>query len=118
MNNSENTSRLRIYASSTDKIDGTPVYEAIVFMAKHEGIAGATAFRGIIGYGASSVIHSSKFWELTEKLPMVIEIIDKTRIVESFFELIKPKLERMSKGCLVTMEKVDVMLYKAGNRKT
>jgi PII-like signaling protein len=110
------TARMRIYASSTDKLDSHPVYESIVFKAKKMDIAGATAFRGVMGFGASSVIHTSKLWELTEKLPVVVEIVDDRDKVLFFFESIKPDLDKMTKGCLVTIEKVDVLLYKAGDK--
>lgn len=108
---------MRIYASTTDKIDNKPVYETIIFAAKKMGLAGATAYRGVMGFGASSVIHSSKLWELTEKLPIVVEIIDEKSKIFSFFESIRPGLDKMSKGCLVTIEKVGVLLYKAGDKK-
>jgi uncharacterized protein len=52
------------------------MYESIVFKAKEAGLAGATVIKGIFGYGASSVIHSYKFWEISEKLPVVVEIVD------------------------------------------
>ena len=107
---------LRIFLSSTDKLDHKPAYEAIVFRAKDEGLAGATVTRGVLGYGASSVIHSARFWELTEKLPMIIEIIDEEENVVEFFNTIKPEIEKMSKGCLVTLEKVDVLLYQSGKK--
>ena len=112
----EEISRMRIYASSTDKIDGKPMYESIVFKAKQMDLAGATALRGVMGFGASSVIHTSKLWELTEKLPIVVEIIDDREKLMLFFESIKPGLDKMTKGCLVTVEKVEVLLYKAGDK--
>jgi PII-like signaling protein len=110
--------RMRIYAGSTDKMDGKPVYESIVFKAKQMDLAGATAFRGVMGFGASTVIHTSKLWELTEKLPIVVEIVDDKEKIMLFFESIKAGLDKMSKGCLVTIEKVEVLLYKAGDRTT
>ena len=109
---------LRIYISSTDKWENQPLYEYIVFKAKKDGLAGATVFKGMLGYGASSVIHSYKFWELTEKLPVMVEIVDEEHAVRSFYEEIKPVLESMRYGCLVLTEKVDVLLYKTGNKKT
>ena len=111
------TKRLRIYASSTDKIGSQPMYESIVFTANKNNLAGATVLRGVMGYGASSVVHSSKFWELTEKLPIVIEIIDEEEKINSFFDLIKPQLDKLTKGCLVTIEDVKVALFKVGGKK-
>lgn len=107
---------MRIYASSTDKMDGKPVYESIVFKAKKMDLSGATAFRGVMGFGASSVVHTSKLWELTEKLPVVVEIVDDKKKILLFFESIKHSLDNMTKGCLVTIEEVEVLLYKAGVR--
>ncbi len=114
MDTKKELSLIRIFISTTDKIDGKPAYENIVFLAKHAKLAGATAFRGIMGYGASSVIHSSKFWELTEKLPVVVELVDETDKIMDFYEQIAPKLNRMPKGCLVTIEKTQVLIYKSG----
>ena len=107
-------SRLKIKASSTDKIGTKLLYQYLVEKAKEKGISGATVFRGIMGYGTSSKIHSSRFWELTEKLPVVIELIDKTEMLEAFYEGIKQDLYNMPKGCLVTMEPIQVLLQKKG----
>ncbi|MCB9284342.1 MAG: DUF190 domain-containing protein [Lewinellaceae bacterium] len=107
---------LRIFVSSTDKYEGRVLYEFIVFKAKETGLAGATVFKGTLGYGASSVIHSYKFWEAGEKLPVVIELVDEAQKIRSFLEMIQPVLESLRYGCLVTMEKVEVMLYKSGEK--
>jgi hypothetical protein len=108
---------LRIYISSTDKTGQTPLSEFIVFEAKKEGIAGATVLQGILGYGASSVIHSYKFWEVSEKVPTVIELVDEETKILSFFEKLHPRLDAMKYGCLVTYEKTTVLLYKSGQKK-
>lgn len=105
---------LKIYASSTDKIGQKLLYEFIVLLAKDEGISGVTVYRGIMGYGLSSKISSSKFWELTEKLPVVIELIDETNKLESFYSKIEKDLLQMPKGCLVIMEETSVKLRKKG----
>lgn len=105
---------LKIYASNTDMLGNRLFYEYIVYTAKERGIAGVTVYRGIMGYGLSSQIHTSRFWELTEKLPVVIEMIDETTKLEAFYSLIEPDIARMPKGCLVTLEPVMVKLNKAG----
>ncbi len=110
-------STLRIYASTTDKIDSGLFYEHIVHFAKEKGISGVTVFRGIMGYGMSSKISTSRFWELTEKLPVMIELIDKTDILNEFYSSIEEELKRMPKGCLVVMEPVTIMLQKLGKTK-
>ena len=116
MENNSNALLMRIYISSTDKHKDGLLYEQIVFKAKEYGIAGATVMKGILGYGASSVIHSSKFWEVTEKVPTVIEIIDEEVKVFAFYESIKPILETMRYGCLVVAEKTKIMMYKSGKK--
>lgn len=116
MDTSKNISLLRIFVSSTDIIDHQPLYEYITKKAKNYGMAGATVLRGVMGYGATSKIHSAKFWELTEKLPMVIEIIDETEKITTFYETIKPLLESVPKGILATIEKTEVLMYKSGKK--
>jgi uncharacterized protein len=111
------TALLRIFVSSTDHLRQDPLCESIVFAAKNEGLAGATVFKGILGYGASSVIHSYKFWEITDKLPIVIEIIDEADKIRNFYETIRPQLESMRYGCLVTIENIEVLLFKSGKSR-
>ena len=113
MNTTEH-SILKIYASTTDKIGSKLFYEYIVHRAKDSGISGVTVYRGIMGYGLSSKISSSKFWELTEKLPVKIEMIDTTDTLEAFYNSIKDDLEHMKKGCLAVMEPIMIKLHKSG----
>ncbi len=117
MNNNGDAILLRIFISSTDKLKHSILSESIVFQAKRYGLAGATITKGIMGFGASSVIHSYKFWEVSDKIPVVIEIIDEEAKILSFYETIKPFLENMRYGCLVTTEKINVLLYKPGDKK-
>lgn len=108
---------LRIFISSTDKAESEVLYEDIVFKAKKAGLAGATVLKGMLGYGASSIIHSYKFWEVTEKIPTLIQIVDEEEKIMTFFETIRPILESMRHGCLVTTQEVNVLLYKSGQKK-
>ncbi len=108
---------LKIYISSTDKIGTDLLYERIVEKAKTYGISGATVYRGITGYGPSSKhIHTSRFWELTEKLPLVIELIDETEKLNKFYDLMEVDFQQLQKGCLITIEPVSIKLYKTGNK--
>lgn len=109
---------LKIYISSTDKIGTDLLYELIVQKAKAYGISGATVYRGIMGYGPSSQhIHTSRFWELTDKLPLVIELIDTTDKVNNFYDEIEEDFQQLQKGCLITIEPIDIKLYKTGKKK-
>jgi len=107
---------LKVYASSTDRLGSRLLYEDVVYRAREAGISGATVYRGMMGYGLSSHIHTSKFWELTEKLPVVVELIDTEDKIKAFYSLIAPDLESLPKGCLVTVSPVEVILYKHGEK--
>jgi uncharacterized protein len=109
--------RLRIYISSTDKFRYSPLYEMIVYAARRYGLSGATVFKGIMGYGSSSEIHTYKLWELSEKMPLTIEIIDDQEKIEEFIEIIKPYFDKIGKGYLMTTENTTVIMHKSGVRK-
>jgi uncharacterized protein len=109
---------LKIYSSNTDKMGTELLYEHIVYLAKSKGISGVTVYRGIMGYGLSSnTVTSTRFWELTEKLPVMIEIIDEKIKLEEFYLLIESDLKNMPKGCLVTIEPVEIKMQKKGGRE-
>lgn len=108
---------LKIYASSTDRVGNQLLSEKIVSLAKESGISGCTVYRGIIGYGTSNKITISKFWEITEKLPVIIEIVDNDERIEIFWSILEPVLKSMEKGCLVTRIPVEVILKKPGAGK-
>ena len=112
--NSSEYSILKIRASTTDRISGKLLYEYIVELAKDTGIEGATVYRGIMGFGSSSKISSSRFWELTEKLPVVIELVDRTEKLRLFFSEIEQDLIAMPKGCMVALEPTEILLKKKG----
>lgn len=114
MNPGEKAKRMRIYISSTDKLRHTPLYEEIVFAARRSGLAGATVLKGIMGYGASSKIYSNKAWELTEKVPLIIEIIDIPEKIDSFYEIIKSFLEDAGKGRIITVEETGILMHQPG----
>ena len=108
---------LRIFISNTDKFKHNLLYETIVFAARRYGMAGATVLKGYMGYGSSSRIRSVKFWEFTEKLPIVIEIVDESEKIEKFTEKILPWFEKLRYGCMITVEKANIVLYKQGEDK-
>ena len=96
-----------IYVNSTDQWHGQPLYAAIVSLCKERGIAGATAIRGVEGYGGSGHIHTARLLELSENLPVRIEIID---IVERIEPLL-PALEPMIGEGLLTIASVHIRRY-------
>lgn len=104
---------LRIFIGDSDKIGSIPVYEKIVIEAKKFGLAGATAFKGIIGYGRASRIHTAKILRLSEDLPIIIEIVDEQEKIEQFIPLLDNIFEQANCGGLITIEKAEVIKYTA-----
>ncbi len=104
----DNAERLRIYIGEDDKFEGIPLSEAIVREAHKLGIAGATVFRGLMGFGANSHIHTNKILRLSEGLPMVVEIIDHPENLKPMLD----ELDKMVQEGLVTREPVDVIFYR------
>ena len=102
---------LRIFIGETDTYKGKTLYEAIVLEARKLNLAGATVFRGIMGYGATSRIHSLKLLRLSEDLPVMIEIVD----TEENINKILPFLDENVKEGLITMEKVSIIKYRHGD---
>jgi PII-like signaling protein len=102
---------LRIMIGESDRREGKSLYEWIVLKAKAEGLAGATVFRGMMGFGASSRIHTSKILRLSEDLPILIEIVDIREKLERFMQLIDNSI----KGGLATLEKAEIHFYRSGN---
>ncbi len=79
----------------------------IVTTAREHGLAGATVLRGLIGYGCSTVLHTAKLLDLSDDLPMVVEIVDSEEKIQSFL----PVLDKMMSSGLITLEKVRVLQY-------
>lgn len=100
---------LRIFIGEADKWQGKPLYEEIVHLARQKGMAGATAIKGFLGFGCKSHMHSAKLLRLSEDLPVVIEIVDSEEKINQFL----PNLDAMVKEGLVTLEKVNVIMYRA-----
>ena len=101
---------LRIFIGEADRWEGKPLYEAIVEAAKRAGLAGATVWKGFMGFGAHSRIHTAKLLELSQDLPIVIEIVDAPEKIEAFM----PDLEQMVGDGLITLERAEVLLYRPG----
>jgi len=105
---------LRIFLGESDKVKHKPLYELIVYVAKQHGLAGATVWRGILSYGATSRIHTFKILELSQDLPIVVEIIDTEEKINEFLPKLHRLFEETGNGGLVTMEKVQIIKYAAG----
>jgi PII-like signaling protein len=100
---------LRIYIGESDRWQHKPLYEALVLKARERHLAGATVLRGLMGFGKSSRVRTSKILRLSIDLPLVVEIADSEEKIDSFL----PALDEMMQGGLVTLEKVRVLRYRA-----
>lgn len=89
---------LRIFIDESDKSHSKPVYEEIVIKARKAGLAGATVFKGIMGYGGSSRIHTSKILRLSEDMPLTIEIVDESSKIEQFLPILNEIFEKTNCG--------------------
>lgn len=101
---------VRIFIGESDQLEGRPLHEALVRKARQMGLAGATVLRGIEGYGARSVVHTTRILRLSQDLPIVIEIVDTSEKVDAFCE---EAIQMVQEG-LVTTEKVEILKYQAG----
>jgi PII-like signaling protein len=95
-----NTLRLRIYIGEDDRFEGKPLYKAIVEKLREVGMAGATVYRGIYGFGKKSQVHSADVMRLSTDLPVVVEVVDRGYKIEKAICEIKP----MIKDGMITVE--------------
>jgi PII-like signaling protein len=100
---------IRIYIGESDTHDGRPLYDAIIRLLRERGIRGATAFRGIEGFGRSSRVHTTRILALSEDLPILVEAVDE----EAPIRAVLPELEALVGGGLITLERVEVVVYRA-----
>ncbi len=107
---------LRIFIGESDKSGTIPVYENIVLEARKFGLAGATVFKGIMGYGGTSIIHTSKILRLSEDLPLIIEIVDSVEKIEDFLPSLNTIFDEANCGGLITIEKAEIIRYTANKK--
>lgn len=100
--------RLRVYVNESDRIDGRPVYEAIIRAAKEQGLSGATALRGIEGFGVSGRVHSVKVLHLSEDVPIVVEILDSAERIARLL----PTLDTLVAEGAMSLERIRLVTYR------
>ena len=105
---------LRIFIGESDLWHGQSLANALLERLRKEGFAGATVLRGLAGFGARSVVHTSHLLELSQDLPLVIEVVE----TEDRVKQLEPILDEMVSDGLVTLEKVRVLKYRPGSPRT
>lgn len=108
---------LRIFIGESDKIHSTTVYEKIVLEARKAELAGATVFKGIMGFGGRSRIHTSKILRLSEDMPLIIEIVDEEKKIDEFIPIVEQIFDEANCGGLITIEKASIIKYIANKTK-
>ncbi len=105
---------VRIFFGESDKWDHKPLEVALLERLRREGFAGATVFRGVAGFGANSMIHTTHLLELSSDLPIVVEVVD----TEEHVERMLPILDEMIRDGMLTIEKVRVLRYAPQPKKS
>jgi PII-like signaling protein len=100
--------RLRIFVNESDRSEGRAVYESIIRAAREQGLAGATAFRAIEGFGGNGRVHSVKVLHLSEDVPIIVEIIDSPERIAAFL----PTIDKLVAEGALTIEKVHLVTYR------
>jgi hypothetical protein len=109
----EDAKLVTVYVNSTDQWHGQPLYTAIVQLCRERGIAGATVTRAIEGYGGSGRLHTSRLLELSENLPVRIEIVDMAERIDPLLVALEPTI---GEG-LVTISTVHIIRFLPDPRK-
>jgi len=102
---------MRIQISENDNYRHKPLFEALIDLFNKERLPSAIVLKGVAGFGAHTVYHTDKLLELSTQLPVIVEVIaGRERIDE-----VMPKIDAMMSGGLITLEKVNVVHYRADN---
>lgn len=99
---------LRVFIGEADKHDGRPLYQAIIELLRSEGMAGGTVLRGVEGFGAHAELHTHRILTLSDDLPIVIECADRSERIEA----VLPRLDAMIDEGVVTVEAVELIVYR------
>ncbi len=116
MKNIANAKLLRIFVGESAKIGHINIYEKIVTSAREANLAGATVYKGLMGFGKSSIVHTSKILTISDDLPLIIEIIDSKEKIESYIPIVKSIFEEANNGGLITIENAEIIHYTSSKK--
>jgi uncharacterized protein len=106
---------VRIFLGESDQFHHAPLHRVLLERLRREDFAGATVIHGVAGFGANSVIHTASLVELSSDLPVLIEVVDDEAHVDRLLPILD---EMVTGGALVTVERVRVVKYAAGPRRS
>jgi PII-like signaling protein len=99
--------RLTVFIGESDTWRRKPLFSEIVHRARRAGLAGATVFRGVEGYGASSAIHTTRLLSLSQDLPVSVIIVDTAERIRAFL----PQLDELVTEGLILLDEVEVVRH-------
>ncbi len=102
--------RMTVYLGEWDQYHHRPAYTEIVHRAHRAGLAGASVFRGFEGFGASSLVHTSRLLDLADDLPLTVVVIDEEDRVRAFL----PQVHDIVPQALVTLDLVQAVSHLTG----
>src|SRR5271163_1661084 len=105
---------LRIHFTEDDKWQGEPLYKAIVAKCQELGLAGATVYRGLEGFGASARIYHARSLSISKNAPIMVSVIDKEEQIQKLI----PHLDQMISGGLIASSSVEVIRYSRSTRES
>jgi PII-like signaling protein len=111
MNLAGNGKKLKVIVDYKDILYERPLYEALLMAAKKYRIAGTTIYKGVMSYGADSLINNVKVFHTSGHTPVVIEMIDKEERINDFADIVSRLLKKADAGGLVYIEDVNIILY-------
>ena len=101
---------MRIHIYESDRFEGDPLSARLLSLIRERSYAGATIFRGAMSFGADAKLHSDRVEVLALDLPLVIECVETEENIRS----ILPEIDSMIGGGLITLERANVIVYRAG----
>ena len=84
---------LRVFIGEADKWHGQPLYDAVVKKLRMMDIAGATVYRGVLGYGAKGHQHKKSFFHVSRDMPIMVSVIDSPEKIAAAAEAVEEMLE-------------------------
>ena len=103
---------LRIFVGERDRWHGRPLHAAIVELLRREGVAGASVFRGIEGFGTHHEIHHAKVLAFGGDLPILIEVVDSEPKIRSII----PRIDEMVGEGAMTLERVEYRRFRPAEK--
>jgi PII-like signaling protein len=104
--------QLRIFVHESLRAQHLPLYAAIVELAHREGLAGAMVFRSIEGFGGHHHLHTSRLVDVSDDLPIIVEIVDSAEAIRNFV----PLLDALVPHGTITLSPVRIARYRGGRR--